>query len=377
MAIGVLVLGESGTGKTYSIKNFKPEEVKICSVVKPILPFRGKYDIVKTPTAKDVIREMKNTNKKNIVIDDFQYILGLPMMHRIGEKGWEKFNEIEQGYSDVLEALNDLPDDTIVYLNSHIETDDYGKRKIKTVGKALDKYITVEGLFMVVLGTEVIDDHYYFVTQNSGNDTLKTPEGMFPSKFIPNDLKYVEDKIRNYYFMAGAKSDEQMAAEDKENTINEDEVKPKRGRRGKRSENDKKEDTTPAQETVPDVSDVPDTTPAEPEEKPKERKRKARAIDPKPEILKEDTYFYLPDDVNVVLKHAGEEVPEHGVVISKIQFEEGTKAISSGASAEEIRQAIDSVAFMNQPKEDKEIPFEEIEEPAPMPRTSRRRRRTV
>lgn len=371
MAIGVLVLGESGTGKTYSIKNFKPEEVKICSVVKPILPFRGKYDIVKTPTAKDVIRELKNTKKKNIVIDDFQYILGLPMMHRIGEKGWEKFNEIEQGYSDVLEALNDLPDDTIVYLNSHIETDDYGKRKIKTVGKALDKYITVEGLFMVVLGTEVIDDKYYFVTQNSGNDTLKTPEGMFPSKFIPNDLKYVEDKIRNYYFMDGAKTDEQIAAEDKENTVNEDEVKPKRGRRGKRS------DSASDSEKKEEKTEQPEEAEAEPEtDKPKERKRKARTVEPTPETLTKDTYFYLADDVNVVLKHAGDPVPEHAVEISKAQFEEGAKAISNGDSEEDIRRAIDSVAFMNVPEgTDEEIPFEEVPETPPMPRASRRRRK--
>lgn len=365
MAIGVLVLGESGTGKTYSIKNFKPEEVKICSVVKPILPFRGKYDIVKTPTAKDVIRELKNTKKKNIVIDDFQYILGLPMMHRIGEKGWEKFNEIEQGYSDVLEALNDLPDDTIVYLNSHIETDDYGKRKIKTVGKALDKYITVEGLFMVVLGTEVIDDKYYFVTQNSGNDTLKTPEGMFPSKFIPNDLKYVEDKIRNYYFMDGAKTDEQIAAEDKENTVNEDEVKPKRGRRGKRSDSasdsEKKEE---AESTEPET------------EKPKERKRKERTVEPTPEILTKDTYFYLADDVNVVKKHAGDPVPEHAVEISETQFNAGVEAISKHASDDEVRAAIDSAAFMNIPEgTDEEVPFEELPETPPMPRASRRRRK--
>jgi hypothetical protein len=276
MAIGVLVLGESGTGKTYSIKNFKPEEVKICSVVKPILPFRGKYEIVKTPTAEDVIRELKNTDKKNIVIDDFQYVLGIPMMRRIGEKGWEKFNEIEQGYSDVLETVNELPDDVIIYLNSHIETDDYGKRKIKTIGKALDKYITIEGLFMVVLGTEVIDEHYYFITQNSGNDTLKTPEGMFPSKFIPNDLKYVEDKIRNYYFMKDAKTDEEIAEEDKENTVDEDEVKPKRRRR--RSQKEKTEEKQ------------------QPEEKPKkERKRKKRTV--KPADIDVETATLLDEDI--------------------------------------------------------------------------------
>ena len=267
-----------------------------------------------------------------------------------------------------------MPDDTIVYLNSHIETDDYGKRKIKTVGKALDKYITVEGLFMVVLGTEVIDDKYYFVTQNSGNDTLKTPEGMFPSKFIPNDLKYVEDKIRNYYFMDGAKTDEQIAAEDKENTVNEDEVKPKRGRRGKRSDSDSGSDSD--SEKKEEKTEQPEET-TEPEtEKPKERKRKARTVEPTPEILAKDTYFYLADDVNVVKKHAGDPVPEHAVEISEVQFNAGVEAISKHASDDEVRTAIDSAAFVNVPEgTDEEVPFEELPETPPMPRASRRRRK--
>ena len=218
---------------------------------------------------------------------------------------------------------------------------------------------------MVVLGTEVIDDKYYFVTQNSGNDTLKTPEGMFPSKFIPNDLKYVEDKIRNYYFMDGAKTDEQIAAEDKENTVNEDEVKPKRGRRGKRSDSasdsEKKEE---AESTEPET------------EKPKERKRKERTVEPTPEILTKDTYFYLADDVNVVKKHAGDPVPEHAVEISEAQFNAGVEAISKHASDDEVRAAIDSAAFMNIPEgTDEEVPFEELPETPPMPRASRRRRK--
>lgn len=387
MAIGVLVLGESGTGKTYSIKNFKPDEVKILSVVKPILPFRGKYDIVKTPDAKAVIRELKNTDKKNIVIDDFQYILGLPMMKRIGEKGWEKFNEIEQGYSDVLDALNDLPDETIVYLNSHIETDDNGKKKIKTVGKALDKYITVEGLFMIVLGTEVVDDHYYFVTQNSGNDTIKSPEGMFPSKFIPNDLKYVEDKIRNYYFMEGAKTDTEIAAEDQQNAVKEEDVKPKRGRRGRSTQaaepaadpapapaaDPAPEKETPAEQTQEPMpweeQDIP--------EKPAPRRRKERALQPSGEPEKK--YYYIPAQHNVVAVSEGAAAPEGGQEITKEQWLAGSKEIATKGKDANVEHAMgmDPIPdWMNVPEgTDTEVPFDEAV-PAPAPHRSRRRARS-
>ena len=238
MAIGVLVLGESGTGKTYSIKNFDPGEVKIISVYKPILPFRASkpYEVVRAASGREIIKELKNTDKKKIVIDDFQFVLGLPMMQRIGEKGWDKFNEIEQPYSDVLAALRDIPDDVIVYLNSHTMDNDNGKTTIKTVGKALDKYITIEGLFMIVLGTLVVDNHYYFVTQNNGSNTLKTPEGMFADNLIPNDLKYVDDKIRNYYFMDGAMSDSEIAKEDASHKVEQVDTSSRRSRSRKKAD---------------------------------------------------------------------------------------------------------------------------------------------
>lgn len=243
MAIGVLVLGESGTGKTYSAHNFKPEEVKILSVKKPILPFRGDYELVKTPTGDDIIRELQNTDKKVIIVDDFQYILGVQMMKRVAEKGWDKFNEIQQPYADVLEAIDSLPDDVIVYFNSHIQQDDSGKKKIKTIGKALDNYLTVEGLFMIVLGTLVVDGKYYFTTQNNGSDTVKSPKDMFPSYAIDNDLKYVDEKIRNYYHIGAFLTDEEIAAIDE--TVKNDEIpikeekKPRRSRSGKKEEEPK------------------------------------------------------------------------------------------------------------------------------------------
>lgn len=256
MAIGVLILGESGTGKTHSIKGFAPDEVKILSVKKPILPFRGDYELVKTPTGRDIIKELKNTKKKAIVIDDFQYVLGVQMMKRVSEKGWDKFNEIQQPYADVLEAIDELPDDVIVYLNSHVEIDENGKKKIKTIGKALDKYLTVEGLFMIVLGTLVVDGSYYFTTQNSGSDTIKSPEGMFPSYAIDNDLKYVDDKIRNYYHIGEFLTDEEMAEIDE--TVKHGDIPIKEEKKGRKRRGEKKKEEpaeTPQEEESKAVED--------------------------------------------------------------------------------------------------------------------------
>ena len=239
MAIGVLILGESGSGKSYSMRNLSPDEVKVISVEKPILPFKNHFDITRTNDVDKIVKELKATKKKIAVIDDFQYILGLAAMRRSLEKGWDKFSEMQYDYFKILDALKDLPDDMTVYFMSHTETDENGVTKIKTIGKALDKYITIEGLFMIVLGTRVSDGNYYFITQSNGKDTLKTPAGMFPSYAIDNDLKYVDEKIRNYYEIGEFLSDEDMKEIDeaaKKADIFKDDEKPKRGRRSAKKE---------------------------------------------------------------------------------------------------------------------------------------------
>ena len=240
-AIGVLIVGPPGSGKSRSIKSMREDEVKIISLFKPVLPFQGNYEVVKVPPdSRAIIRELKNTDKKSVVVDDYQFLMGIPMMKRIGEKGWDKFNEIQQPYSDVLFALQDLPDDMIVYFTSHTETTQDGLTKVKTIGNALDKYITIEGLFMIVLGTAVIDAEpqrkYCFTTQTNGHDTIKSPEGMFPSYYIDNDLKYVDEKIRNYYRIGNYKSDEEMAEEDEKVKTDLPEKKPRRGKRNEKEE---------------------------------------------------------------------------------------------------------------------------------------------
>ena len=201
MGIPVLVLGQSGTGKSYSMKNFEENELCLISVQKSLLPFRKKFtETVVTDSYKKITEAMKSTNKKVIVIDDTQYLMCNEFMRRATEKGFDKFTEIAQNFwSLIVENINALPDDAIVYLLCHTTTDENGVEKMKTIGKLVDEKITPEGLFTIVLKTVVSDGNYGFVTQNNGKDTVKSPEGMFSTYALNNDLKYVDEKIRNYY----------------------------------------------------------------------------------------------------------------------------------------------------------------------------------
>lgn len=217
MGMPILILGESGTGKTTSLRNFKEGEIAIVNVTGKALPFRGKFEMLKATTdAWQILKFMRETTAKRIIIDDCQYIMSFQYMRRIKETGWEKFNELQSDFFTIIDAVASLPDDVIVYFLSHLETKDDGRQKIKTIGKMLDEKITLEGMFTTVLKTHVSDGKYYFLTQNSGNDTVKSPLGMFADFAIDNDLKYVDEKIRNYYQIGEYKSDEEIAKADEE-----------------------------------------------------------------------------------------------------------------------------------------------------------------
>lgn len=272
MAVGVLILGQSGTGKSYSMKNFKEDELCLISVQKSLLPFRKKFDeTTVTDSYKEIIKAIKATDKKVIVIDDTQYLMANEFMRRATERGYDKFTEIAQNFwSLVVQEVNNLPEDTIVYLMCHTATDESGVEKMKTIGKLVDEKITPEGLFTIVLKTVVSDGQYAFVTQNNGKDTVKSPEGMFTTYAINNDLKYVDEKIRNYYSLGEGYLSDQEIAEADEQAKNTDieEPKPKeRKRRKARTEEVEVEtaDATPEVET--------------PEQPKRRRSRKAAAAE--------------------------------------------------------------------------------------------------
>lgn len=388
MAQKILIMGESGTGKSTSLRNCDPATTAVVNPVGKPLPFKGKFTMLNSETeARKICKWMKEqaaVGKKLLVVDDFQYILAVPYMNRIKETGWDKYNDFGANYFEIIEVCKELPDDVIVAYMTHLETLDNGLTTVKLIGKLLREKITIEGLFSIVLRTGVNEGKYYFYTQNSGKDTVKSPIGMFPAYAIDNDLNYVADKIRNYYELGSFKSDAEMGQADAAAAA--DIAKPESGRRGRKvkadtatppqpaaepkkthdevvAENNKKigeymdacdkavDAIADGREEVPfeEVIDATKDIPTPPLETPPRRTRKERKAaepvqdgttntDSETVVLNEDTYFYVPADDNYVMKHKGDSVDlivggvEMMKVITKEEFVEGCKRISQGSN---------------------------------------------
>jgi len=215
MALPVLIMGRSGSGKTYSLKNFTADEIGVISVEKGRLPFKSDITVVKVPkygASKEPPKDYATLNRgkyawieniitkstaKSIAIDDSQYLLVNELFDRSFEKGYDKFVQMAANFRNLIHFINELEqDDKIVYFLHHTETDSDGREKCKTIGKMLDEKLTVEGCFDIVLYCQ---DHKFY-TQSNGISTAKSPEGMFDLE-IPNDLKAVDAAIRDYYGM--------------------------------------------------------------------------------------------------------------------------------------------------------------------------------
>lgn len=379
----ILIMGESGTGKSTSLRNCDPATTAVVNPVGKPLPFKNHFEMLNNETdAGKIVKYMKAqaaTGKKLIVVDDFQYILAVPYMNRIKETGWDKYNDFGANYFEIINCCKDLPDDVVVAYLTHLETLDNGLTTVKLIGKLLREKITIEGLFTVVLRTGVNEAKYYFYTQNSGKDTVKSPLGMFPAYAIENDLNYVVDKIRNYYELDGAKTDAEMDQADqavasdlekpdskgRRSRVRKTEVEPEKPAKKTRSEvqaeNEQKmsdhmaavgdaiEQVADGKDEVPfdEAMDAAENVPKPDLQKPPRRTRKERNAektepvqdgttntDSETVILDADTYFYLPSEDNYVMKHKGDGVDlivdgvEGMKVISKEEFQAGVKRLA-------------------------------------------------
>ena len=188
--------------------NFGEEEILLINTVNKRLPFPKKFKYeYKTDDVRKVKNALSKMGEKGIktaVIDDFGYQQTAKFMaehtKKQGGSQFDLYNNIaDDAYGLIMFIKNELPDDVIVYLIMHEETNDYGDTKLKTIGKLLDQKVCVEGLVTICLrAMKEGTNKYFFRTQSDGQDISKSPEQMF-SLQIDNDLKAITDNIRAYW----------------------------------------------------------------------------------------------------------------------------------------------------------------------------------
>jgi hypothetical protein len=230
MGIPVLVIGESGSGKSSSLRNFKPNEIGIYNVAGKPLPFRGKFQMMMTVSDPDAIRMSLKRNMANCyVIDDSQYLMSFKLIDKINERGYDKYTEIAKNFKDLIDTVvNDTSPDTIVYFLHHTEYRDDGHVKAKTSGKMIDNWLTLEGLFSIVIMAVATENKHLFVTQNDGTSTCKSPMGMLENP-MDNDLKVVDTAIREYYELAAIGTTVKKEAKQSNATVSTIDKIPKEG----------------------------------------------------------------------------------------------------------------------------------------------------
>lgn len=212
-----IIIGESGTGKSTSIRNLNASETFIINIIDKPLPFRGYRSKYKAMTGdgaegnyyatddySKIIKVLNHiSNKrpdiKTIIIDDFQFIMTNEFMRRVMERGYDKFSEIAKHAWEILNALKVLRDDIDCFILTHSSMDETGKMNIKTIGKLLSEKYGMETAVTTMLQTEVKDGSYFFITQGDARHIAKSPMGMFEDKTIPNDLSFVKEKMNQYY----------------------------------------------------------------------------------------------------------------------------------------------------------------------------------
>jgi hypothetical protein len=215
------LVGQTGTGKSTSIKHLDPKETYIINVAKKELPFKGSEKLYNTDNknykevddAIEISKLLKTISDKaphikTIILEDSNYVMGFTMLDKAMEKGYEKFSVMAKDTVTMIRTAKQLRDDLIVFYFSHPDTiEDSGEiigYKMKTSGKLIDSQINLEGLFTVVLYTNVEEKKdgsvdYEFITNRYKKIPAKSPDGMFAELKIPNNLQQVVDTIKEYY----------------------------------------------------------------------------------------------------------------------------------------------------------------------------------
>lgn len=209
----ICIAGESGSGKTTSMRNLNPQETYYIDCDKKGLSWKGwktqycienkNYKATDDPKiVTELIQKLseKCPNIKHIIIDTINGIMIGDEMRRVKEKGYDKWIDLAQCIWDIVDKAYTYRDDLIIIFLAHTQTerDDNGYlfTRIKTSGKKLEK-IMLESKFTTVLISKCIDGKYIFETR-AKNSTCKTPMGAFESECIENDIVEVIKALEEY-----------------------------------------------------------------------------------------------------------------------------------------------------------------------------------
>lgn len=198
MARLVLILAQSGTGKSSSLRNLKKGEANVILCSGKELPF--KTDLVtRVPKGyMDVITAIESAPAPIVVIDDANYLMSFEEMARVNESGYAKFTQMANNMFRVFKTILDKDSDQTFYVMAHAENREDGLLRFKTSGKMLSDKIVLEGLTNIVLTSEIVDGRFVFKTQTDGTG-VKSPIGMFEAPMVDNDLKKVDKAVREFY----------------------------------------------------------------------------------------------------------------------------------------------------------------------------------
>lgn len=205
MAIPVLIIGKSGSGKSTSLRNCtNNQDWGLINVLNKPLPFKGKIPQVVTDDYSMVMNTLAKSKAKSVVIDDAGYLITNYFMRNHSTKGagnaiFTMYNTLADNFWNLIEFIKTLPEDKIVYIIMHEDVNEFGDIKPKSIGKMLDEKICLEGMFTIVLRCIQENGKHLFVTQSDGGAVSKSPMGMFESLEIDNDLLMVDKAIRDYY----------------------------------------------------------------------------------------------------------------------------------------------------------------------------------
>lgn len=348
----VYILGRSGTGKSYSMRNLDPEKFAVINVQGKWFPFKNasKIKYVVTDDSDSIVKNIRGlANTYNIiVVDDFQYVMANEFMRRAMERGYDKFTEIGRHAWDIANCVRDLPAETIVYIMCHTDIDQEGLERLKTIGKMLDEKIVMEGMSTIVLKTNVSDGKYTFLTQNNGKDTAKSPAGMFPSYAIDNDLEYVDSKIRSYYGFEGSKSEEEMSKADVEAMREGPTTEKKTRKRRSATETNVVEKSAVAEvdtgtgaivsEPAESVKSAEDPKPVESSETPEPTRRRRRALKKEAELerkeIADEIAADIPDGDEEDVPYEQTQLEDIGEKISKLRRKDRSQEESADQGKE-------------------------------------------